>query len=98
MEEKEMIERMNKKAFDPIDRPVRPTWIHIDNAIEIARDYNASQKEILDDMAKLVQAVVDHGKIKWDFDEQQADPIHKNWYRIAEECLRFKREVSYGKN
>lgn len=45
MTEKEMIEKMESKAFVCHQTLIPPKWILIDNAIEIAREYAASQNQ-----------------------------------------------------
>lgn len=39
---------------------------------------------------QLISEVVRSGKITWQFDEQQADPINKFWHRFASDWLTSK--------
>lgn len=52
-----------------------------------ALDRNDKVKKLLDTASSLIGAIVSSGKITWDFDEQQADPIHNQWRSIARNFL-----------
>ena len=44
-------------------------------------------KELLKQAIDLVSEININGQITWKFDEQQADPIHHFWHKLAEKLI-----------
>lgn len=42
---------------------------------------------------KLLWEVIVNGSIRWDFDEQQADPINRNWHDLARKLIDRNAEI-----